>query len=297
MIVLNLRLVVFYLCISCTVGVYAQNLRLSGHVFGEGKPLPFSTIELLSKGKGVITDEFGQFQIDVAINDTLFVKSLGYKSIKISNFTNETLDIDLDQDTFLLSEVVVVPRTSVLRDFGYSKRKAKEGFWSKPGTIIGYHIKNENKDKNIILKKIEFFVNDEGVVSTPIRVRFFEVDAIGCPTKDLDTVQLIITPKKGNKWYEVNLSVLNIELPDNGLCVGFEYIEDKPKYYFDIEITNKNGAKVKRRNYGNLIGGYWTSTENNTWHKYLGNKWFQRHEEISGEKLNLAIKYELSIEN
>lgn len=292
----RLIVVLSFVAIIIPTITIAQDLQITGMVLNNKEPLPFSTVEILSKERGVIADENGMFSIAINRNDTLLVRSLGYKDKIIYSYAEKALKVFLEPDSFFLPEIVVVPRTLITKEFGYAEKKAKVGFWSKPGTILGFHIKNEFIGKSSILNKVEFFINDEGIVATPIRIRFFEVNESGYPVGDLNNIQIIVTPKKGNKWYVVTLDDKKIELPENGICIGFEYLEDKSKYYFDIKMKDSKGNKTNRQSYGNLIGGYWSTRENNTWHKYLGSKWFQRNDKIEGKILNLAIKYVLEVE-
>jgi hypothetical protein len=278
-----------------SINVNAQKeIELKGYVLSQSDTLSFSTIEILSKEEGVVTGKNGFFTIKVEPSDTLLIKSMGYKDKKIYDFKKEILNIYLEEDSFSFSEAIISPKTKKILDLGFSKKKAKAGFNSMPGTIRAYHIKNTQLGETTFLKNFKFFIGKGGVVSTPIRIRFFRIDENGIPSKDFFKKEIIVIPNKKNRWYTVDCSEFNLQMPATGICIGLEYIENAPKYFFEEKI-NTGEIKVKRTSYGNLLGGYWSKENNLTWHRSLGKKWFQINHKINGNTLHLAIKYQLEI--
>jgi len=286
---------IFYLMILFQSNLRAQNFTLEGVVKDSNNYLAFSSIEVLSKKKGIIADELGRFVIEINKTDTLLVKSLGFKSKYISNFISDNIIILLEPDTFLLNTVTVIPKNQEIIKKGYTGNKAKGGYRSKPGTIIAYLIQKDNvSNSEQILKDVSIFIANDEVVNTPIRIRCMSVSTnITQPDKDMYKESIILKPNKGGKWYKIDLTNFNIKIPENGVFVCFEYFEDKPNYYTENIMVKSDGSKVKYQSYGNTLGGYWSTEPNITWHKTIGDKWFQRLEKINSEMMNVAVKYSI----
>lgn len=284
-----------YLMLLLQANLFSQKFTLSGVVKDSNSALAFSSIEVLSKKKGIIADELGKFTIEMDKTDTLLVKSLGFKSKYISNFISDNVTIVLEPDTFLLSTVTVLPKNQEILEKGFTSNKAKGGYRSRPGTIIAYLIQKDNSLNNKqFLKDVSVFIANDEVVNTPIRIRCMSVSTtIVQPEKDIYKESIILKPDKGGKWYKIDLINFNIEIPENGIFICFEYFEDKPSYYVESIIKNSNGSKTKYQSYGNTLGGYWSTEPNITWHKTIGDKWFQRLEKINNEMMNLAVKYSI----
>ncbi|MBN2613674.1 MAG: carboxypeptidase-like regulatory domain-containing protein [Bacteroidales bacterium] len=97
---------------------YSQDeklVQLTGRIRNELlQPLPFSHILIMNSMRGTITDSQGKFSMVTSINDTVMFSSLGYKKEQViipDNLPEPflTLDIVLQEDTFMINEVVVYP--------------------------------------------------------------------------------------------------------------------------------------------------------------------------------------------
>lgn len=91
----------------------AQNsgtIQVSGVVTDSksGETVIGASVKVKSGSTGTVTDYDGKFQLSVSANATLVVSFLGYKTkeVPVANKTN--LSINLDEDSELLSEVVVI---------------------------------------------------------------------------------------------------------------------------------------------------------------------------------------------
>lgn len=88
-----------------------QGIIVEDHVF---KPLYNAHILNLSLVKGTTTNEKGIFEIDAAINDTLYISMIGFQSLKVK-VTNDWIkakqitQIKLTEKAVALEEVVVTP--------------------------------------------------------------------------------------------------------------------------------------------------------------------------------------------
>ncbi len=82
------------------------------------QPLSYVNIGILNRETGTVTNENGDFKLDIKDNfkqDTIRVSMIGYKPqtilIKNLNSTNSKLKIELDEDLSELDEVVITART------------------------------------------------------------------------------------------------------------------------------------------------------------------------------------------
>lgn len=92
------------------LGVWAQNISVSGTVIGgsDGEPvIGASVVEKGNAANGVTTNIDGEFTINVPQNATLVVSCIGFKSIEIPASTQK-LNIILEEDSQMLDDVVVV---------------------------------------------------------------------------------------------------------------------------------------------------------------------------------------------
>ncbi len=78
------------------------------------EPLPYANIVLLSKNKGVTTNEDGLYSFDIKdeTNDLLMISYLGYATQKISleqfaGAVTNKLNIELSESTSVIDEVVL----------------------------------------------------------------------------------------------------------------------------------------------------------------------------------------------
>lgn len=88
---------------------FAQEKTISGIVTSksDGMPIPGANVILQSTGKGVQTDFDGKYSIKAAIGQKLLISILGSKSSTIIVGTKNQMDVQLEDDTANLEEVVV----------------------------------------------------------------------------------------------------------------------------------------------------------------------------------------------
>ncbi|MDO5607313.1 MAG: carboxypeptidase-like regulatory domain-containing protein [Capnocytophaga sp.] len=95
-------------------GAFAQE-EMQGNVFSMQSNAPMSNVHVLNLNKvvGTITNNRGDFSIQAAVNDTLYLSFLGYKSIKV-RVTNDMLKfsgtkIGMSELAYSLEEVIISP--------------------------------------------------------------------------------------------------------------------------------------------------------------------------------------------
>lgn len=109
--------VVFLLFIS--LQLTAQNTertqKVSATVLDDSKSKPLQNVNVinLNSVRGAITDDLGVFEMNVAVNDTLYISLIGFQSIRV-RVTNDwikskTTQIRLTEKAIALEEIVLTP--------------------------------------------------------------------------------------------------------------------------------------------------------------------------------------------
>ena len=90
-----------------SVGVYAQNITVKGHVKDAlGGVIGANVVEKGNTTNGTITDLDGNFTLSVPKGATLVVSFIGYKTQEVA--AASTVVVTLQDDAELLNEVVVI---------------------------------------------------------------------------------------------------------------------------------------------------------------------------------------------
>mgnify|MGYP005754792507 CR=1 FL=1 len=118
---LRLSLLLSFTCILMCFSQQAmaqRTLRVSGTVVQADKktPIPGASIVKLNTSMGVVSDEQGKFAIDVALEDTLMIRAIGFKPLlylpKPVPVSEIRVNIALQEDSVMLGEVEVTSRPS-----------------------------------------------------------------------------------------------------------------------------------------------------------------------------------------
>ena len=89
--------------------------RVDGIILSNTTKQPLSSVNIINvnKVRGATTDENGHFEIDVQVNDTLHVTSLGFQSlrVRVTNdwIKNRSTKIQLTEKAIALEEVIIRP--------------------------------------------------------------------------------------------------------------------------------------------------------------------------------------------
>lgn len=109
--------VVFFLILLSTFAVAqtTESQKVTGTIINDNNMLPLSNVNIinLNKVKGTISDSKGFFELEIAVNDTLHLSLIGFKSltIRVTNdwVKNKTTRIQMTEKAIALEEVVVRP--------------------------------------------------------------------------------------------------------------------------------------------------------------------------------------------
>ncbi len=274
----------------------AQFYDITGFIVDSlGNSISFATIEVIKdhNGIGVVANENGEFQLTIPqdfTDDTLTVSALGYYTQKfaIAGISNRmSMNFELHEKTYDLSEIVILPGPTTLCEYGNSKlSKWTGGMLTENLTQIAVYIKNRKSEKGT-LKDISFFITRSGKPKAPVRIRIYDFNTEDDPIgSDLLQETVIFKPNKKFGWNAVDLSSHNIEFPEDGLFVAIESIVTKKKYRYKTKIQGQNYD-----HYGIVIGNTWQYEVANTYKKRLGYGWTKvKNTSIENKPRNALIK-------
>jgi CarboxypepD_reg-like domain len=109
--------VFFFLIVSTSAfsQVLAPVQKVSGTIINDNTKFPLANVNIINvnKVRGTITNEKGYFEIEVAVNDTLHISTLGFQSLKIK-VTNDwvktkSTTIQLTEKAYALDEIIIRP--------------------------------------------------------------------------------------------------------------------------------------------------------------------------------------------
>jgi len=229
------------------------------------EPLPYTTIQSISKKEGFITNENGFIILNLSPTDTIHISYVGYKSINylVGKITNDVIELFKETGS-TLPDVVVKKYTPIEKPFRLGFQNLKVSYRLKDGLIrnkdnIGHEITtlvefpNEN-EKYKILKVI--LPTNKIEKNDPLRLHIYSINDNGEPFEELLLNDVVID--KGFNLFgniEIDISNQNIILNSKGVFVGIQKVgifdeEKKNITYLDFtEEINKDNTYVTNVRY------------------------------------------------
>lgn len=140
-----------------------QYFKLKGTVYDSTRTFPIVSVTVLtSSGKGTITDNNGQYEIDVRETDSVWFSYLNKATIKYAVgkvFDASRFDIAIHISTPTLKEVIVKPRNYKMDSIQNRLDYAKAFNWDKPGlktTTVGSLGEPAGIDLNEVIRMFQF---------------------------------------------------------------------------------------------------------------------------------------------
>ncbi|MFD1292501.1 carboxypeptidase-like regulatory domain-containing protein [Lutibacter holmesii] len=119
---MNIKLPFFFIICISILKSYSQEkdaITIQGEVVNNSKGIENVHVYNISKRKGTITNNAGKFELNVALNDTLYISSLQYKKLTIivsqNNIASKQLIIELTANVNELDEVFLKHLSGNLR--------------------------------------------------------------------------------------------------------------------------------------------------------------------------------------
>lgn len=234
-------------------------------------PLPYANIVLMN-GRGIYSDEKGQFELDVKNNiyDTLKISSVGYKAkfFPLTTYKNQNivnLKVSLDTKVVNIEEVTISQKK-----INYTQKKifgeSKEGNIGMT-SLIGYetclYIENPTQTAGKVKRTyIDLKRRDNADYIAMFNIKFYEYDEKNnVPGKELYSKNIYVNPKNHKYRLWIDVEEYNIKFPKNGICVG-------------VELINTVGRVEKYAKFGPMFR-YTSSIKNKsiTWSNYHDTGW------------------------
>ncbi|MBL7809479.1 MAG: carboxypeptidase-like regulatory domain-containing protein [Saprospiraceae bacterium] len=223
--------------LCCTLPFFAQK-TISGRVIEEasGEALAYVSIGIPGTSIGTVAGEDGRFTLEIpeknlnSGKDSLQFSLLGFtrKSVALSTWKEEVVDVVLKPSTLQLREVVVTPDNTKLRVLGKEKKKyrmvvnyALEGKINQNlGSEIGRRFKIEKASR---LEKFQFYVAANNFDTVRFRINVYDLEGDE-PGASLLQEQIITTlTGKQTGWVTVDLQPYDLVATER-LAVGVEWI-------------------------------------------------------------------------
>ncbi|MRI02042.1 carboxypeptidase-like regulatory domain-containing protein [Kriegella sp. EG-1] len=265
--------------------INAQEVLFEGNVFDSKtkEPIPYVNLSFLNTLKGTSTDENGHFYLDIPnelLEHKVHISSLGYKdTIVVAQTVYKSKLFHLVEESFELEEVVVsksLGDSYVLNPI--SSYSLTGGFDSSATPwVLALYFPNIGAQKKYIENITVFFQKNPKFSqrTSRFRIRIYGVDSkTKNPSNDLVRKSLVLESEINKDYVSLDLSSLNIEIPENGVYIGLEWLFISNNWYRNIvtnPITKKksvedrfaptfSGVYVKNQNYRAMVYGMgkWT---------------------------------------
>jgi len=253
--------------------VSSQENRIDGVVVDSKtmQPLPLVNISKSVGQQGTSSNESGKFYISVSINDSLFFSAVGYKRqyVTVAKVLESNGIVKLDEEIQVLSELVVKSNRKVKSEsqiLGYHKSKKRSSFVMRTsGSQIAVFIENKLKREGIFET---LYLRLRCTGSFKFQVRVFDKTLEGLPGRDLLRENLVISLKRFDGIFSIDLSSKNIVFPSNGAFICLQTVDNQSRKPSD------DGSKPIFENSTFLSSG---DEEFSTFHGFRDRYWIREH--------------------
>ncbi len=202
--------------------------------------LPIKYANIYANNKIITSsDSLGNFIINKNLLNSIFkITAIGFKTIDSISIKETTILMEVEP--IVINEIIVTNKKKLQK---YKLGKAKSGTIGIVCNLDDNTISQVSKlfekktESTTFLDKVRFkaLCNDKNRV---LSIVIYSVGLNGEPDKILNSEDIICNLKKGHNTYEVNLSQLNINFPENGVFIALNYILiEQNKYYKNREIN------------------------------------------------------------
>jgi CarboxypepD_reg-like domain len=209
------------------------------------KGIPYVNIVIENENIGTTSEENGEFVLRISDkNKNLIFSAIGFetkilKAADASEVVLKTAQIDL-------KEVVIVKKfgTKII-EIGKTKNAMYQAFDNGPRIDTKFFPYLPKYKKTKFIKQITI-QTDSKIDNATFKIHLYAVDSKGFPSEKLLFKDLIVSVDKGVKKTFINCNDLNIQMPKNGIFVGFEkLLIEKNKTEKTTFDQNSNTTKTQ----------------------------------------------------
>jgi hypothetical protein len=251
------KFLILFLFITTTVN--AQQVHFEGTILDAqtNRPIPNTFVSIRLQPLPIQSDNSdkrffykadttGKFQIitnKITDADSITISCLNYKTqvLRLKNIQPDHI--------IKLIAMVKPPRVNIGQPPAIpinvgSRTKSGKSFVNI--AQVGYDVTmfmHGSQDIQGIINTVGFYVSDgrgdnKGDATEPFRIRIFKIDTAAGPGEELTKDIIIVSAKKSNTWFDIDISAYNIENPCDGFYVAFGTLDSG---YYNIK---KGASKV-----------------------------------------------------
>lgn len=233
-------------------------------------PIPYASIWVQNENVGTTSEENGTFSIETNKDKNLIVSALGYEKKTIKAAQN--LRVILATTDIKIEEVVVIGKRLDTKEIeiGKNRNEIYQAFDNGPRIDVKFFPYVPKYKKTKFIKKVTIFT-DSKIENSTIKLHFYAVDQEGFPGEELLQKDFLVNIKQGVIKHQVNVTNLNLKMPQKGLFVGYEkLIIESNKLEKTITDSNTKIAQVKKTYYPFVLYNY---VERQFLFTFSGGKW------------------------
>jgi CarboxypepD_reg-like domain len=278
------RLLTFILLFS--ISVFSQIKGKVVDVFN--KPISYVNISVENENIGTTSEENGEFVLRISDkNKNLIFSAIGFEKRILKG--SDVSQVILKQSETELKEVVLVKKFGTkIREIGKIDNGFYQAFDNGP-RIDTKFFPYLSKYKNTKFIKQVTIQTDSKIENATFKIHFYAVDTNGFPSTELLSKDFIVAVEKGVKKTFFNLNDLNLQMPKNGIFVGFEKLLIEKNKTEKTEIDPNSNKTKTQTSFDPFV--LYNSVERDFLFTYSGGKWINKNE---GNKSKIRI-YEPAI--
>jgi len=213
----------------------------------DNKPVPYTTIGLINRARGTVSNVDGKFSIDLGVkigdNDTLRFSSVGYQTRDFlvrdlnKSLSTPQLVIALKKSITELKPVIVSSTHAHIKILGYetTSKLLGLGFGTNSiGSQGGVRLQVNHKNTNI--ENLSFFIIQNSFESLTFRINIYEMNG-GKPGDNILNSNIIVKIlNKQTGKITVDLASYKVYV-DKDALITLEWIEAKPATIGTLDIA------------------------------------------------------------
>ncbi len=244
--------------------------------------IPYVNIWLENENVGTTSNENGEFELIANDSNKIIVFSaIGYQTKRIKAGDIKSI-LELIPNMTVLQEVFIRSKKGN-RELKIDSFKKSEtnSYFSNGGTpwmVAKFFAWKDDYKATPFLKKINI-LTDSKVKNASFNIRLYSVNEKGEPGVYLYDKNIIGNARKGKTITEVDLSNLDIQFPENGLFIAYEWLIIESNRNIQTYTNQGSNKKLEEVRYEPKIATFKGDKENNSWNYTKGSwkKWSVRY--------------------
>ena len=251
-----------------------------------GKPISFVNIWVQDENIGFTSEENGEFSINTSeIIKKLLFSALGYekKTVLIKNST----EVKLKPTDYQLEEVLIFKTLGTkIIEIGKTKNATYQAFDNGPKIDTKFFSYLEKYKKTKYLKKVSIFT-DNSIENASFKIHFYSVDTNGFPSTELLDKDFIVAVKKGVTKNIFDVTKFKLQMPKNGIFVGFEKLLIEKNKVEKITVDANTNTTKKTITYFPLL--LYNRVELESIYTFSGGKWNKKSKNSDNLKDKISV--------